>query len=97
LGRIGNSRTVRRNEAPDNSFQEEQMTDEPLSDDEIETTDTGGSGPAGDADGTDGGDADGTDGGDGDSTDTADGDGTDGGDADGTDGGDADGTDGTGG
>ena len=79
-------------------------TDEPLGDDEIETTTGGGAtGPSGDADGTDGGDADGTDGGDadgtdGDSTDTSDGDadGTDGGDADGTDGGDADGTDGDG-
>ena len=58
--------------------------DEPLNDDEMDTT-AGGTdaAPAGDADGTDGaaGDADGTDG---DSTDSTDGDSTD---ADGTDGG----------
>jgi hypothetical protein len=68
-------------------LQEEQMSetpDEPLGDDEIETSSAGGSGTTGDADGTDG-----------DATDTVDGDGSDGGDADGTDGGDADGTDGT--
>lgn len=55
--------------------------EEPLSAQDIETTDAP-AGPVvghGDADGTDG------DGTDGDSTDTVDGDGTDGGDADGTD------------
>ena len=63
---------------------------EPVSDDDIETT-GGPDGPSqmglGDADGTDGGDADGTDGGSGDSdsTDVTDGDSSDGGDADGTD------------
>ena len=56
---------------------------EPLKDDDIETTVPT---PAG-------GDGDSTDSTDGDSTDGADADGTDGGDADGTDGGDADGTD----
>ena len=63
---------------------------EPLKDEDIETSGLGsttapGSTGPGDADGTDGGDADGTDGGDAD--------GTDGGDADGTDGGDADSSD----
>jgi len=60
---------------------------ESLSDEEIVTDAVPGSGPIGDADGTDGGDADGTDG------DGTDGDGKDGGDADGKDGGDADGVD----
>ena len=56
---------------------------EPLKDEDIESTGASTHGPkdATDADGADGTDADGTDG-------------TDGGDADGTDGGDADGTDG---
>jgi hypothetical protein len=63
---------------------------EPVSDEDIETT-GGPDGPSqmglGDADGTDTGDADGTDGGDADGTDgdTSDGDSSDGGDADGTD------------
>ncbi len=63
---------------------------EPVSDEDIETT-GGPDGPSqmglGDADGTDGGDADGTDGGDADGTDggSGDGDSSDGGDADGTD------------
>ena len=61
------------------------MGGEPLSDDDMNTTETG-SAPQQDLGGG-GGDADGTDG--------TDGDGSDGGDADGTDGGDADGTDGS--
>jgi hypothetical protein len=56
---------------------------EPLKDDDIETTNPGhGPADAADADGADGQDAAG---GDGDSTDSTDGDATDGGDADGTD------------
>jgi hypothetical protein len=74
---------------------EQQMSttpQEPLNDDDIETTgSTHGPADAGDADGADGQDA--PAGGDGDSTDSTDGDSTDGADADGTDGGDADGTD----
>lgn len=42
---------------------------DPVSDDDIETTGTTSSTGVGDADGTDGGDADGTDGGDADGTD----------------------------
>src|SRR6478672_10129503 len=82
LGKIGNDRRTARRRA-DPSTRRHQMTtptNEPLGDDELETT-AGGSDavPSGDADGTDGGDADGTDGGDadgtdGDSTDTTDGD-----------------------
>jgi hypothetical protein len=74
--------------------------DEPLRDEDMETTGgTASTGPLGDADGTDGdatdtvdGDSRDADGTDGDATDTVDG---DSGDADGTDGdsGDADGTD----
>ena len=84
FGRIGHETrygaTARRT-----TTRRQQMTtpDEPLNDDEMDTT-AGGTDavPAGDADGTDGGDADGTDGSDGDSTDSTDGDPT--GDADGT-------------
>ena len=66
---------------------------EPLKDDDIETTGST-HGPADGADGTDAAnDGDATDTTDGDSTDGADADGTDGADADGTDGSDADGTD----
>ncbi len=68
--------------------------DEPLGDDEMDTTAGGGTMPSVDADGTDGGDADGTDGGDADGTDGGDADGTDGDSSDATDG-DADGTDGS--
>jgi hypothetical protein len=89
--------------APPGPTKEHAMTnsaDEPLRDEDIESSSSSGHGPADatDADGTDGAagggaDADGTDGVDGDGTDGGDADGTDGGDADGTDGGDADGTD----
>jgi hypothetical protein len=76
------------------SHRRQQMTstpDEPLGDEEMDTTAGGAAAvPGGDADGTDGGDGDSTDSTDGDSTDS-----TDGGDADGTDGGDGDSTDST--
>lgn len=59
--------------------------DEPLGDDEMETSETLGGGTAGPRDSGEG-DADGTDGGDADGTDGATTDGTVGSDADGTDG-----------